>query len=137
MYPVISEMLTPEMQKPDNKPQFRPMESKLGIEITLESAEGIILPKNSDTFKRDSVLKRAVRVGIFDDVKQQYVANIIQVPAEWTAGKDGNWRFNTKKDIGLNPVIFCESAFEVADPAQHSLVFEFVIYLQNGVGADM
>ena len=108
MYPVISEMLTPEMQKPDNKPQFRPMETKLGIEITLESAEGIILPKNSDTFKRADVLKRAVRVGIFDDVKQEYVANIIQVPAEWTGsdGKEGNWRFNLKKDIGLNPVLF-------------------------------
>ena len=82
MYPVISEMLTPEMQKPDNKPQFRPMESKHGIEITLESAEGIILPKNSDTFKRDSVLKRAVRVGIFDEINQQFVASIIQEPSE-------------------------------------------------------
>ena len=77
MYPVISEQLTPEMQKPDYRPQFRPIESKLGIEITLDSAEGIMLPKDDNTFKRNNVLKRAVRVGIFDEVKRDYVANII------------------------------------------------------------
>ena len=79
--------------KPENRPKFRPLETQTGIEIMLDSSEGIPLPENSKTFDRGDVLKRVVRVGIFGKVKRDYVGNVCQIPAEWQQGAPGKWTF--------------------------------------------
>ena len=42
----------------------------------LEESNGIPLPKNSKNFDRNDVLKRVVRIGIFDKVKEDYIGNV-------------------------------------------------------------
>ena len=66
MYPAHVDQLPKEQQKPDFRPEFRPIESLHGVEIVLEGTAGIILPDNSPSFNRNDVVKRAIRVGVFD-----------------------------------------------------------------------
>jgi len=60
--------LAPE-QKGDSRPFTKPLKTKLGARITIESAEGIPIPSESDTFKRTNIKKRAIRFALFDKAK--------------------------------------------------------------------
>lgn len=91
MLPVINETLPREMQAPTTRPKIRPIPTLVGCEITLDSAQGILLPVDSGDFKRVNITKRAIRIGIFDTVKKEYIANAIQVEANWQASAGDKW----------------------------------------------
>lgn len=67
MLPLINEQMTREMQQKGCKPHIRPIPNEHGCEITIESAQGIPLPEDDKNFSRDMIVKRAVRIGIFDE----------------------------------------------------------------------
>ena len=77
LHPLPSGELTPEQKKPGFKPEIRPVEPLVGIEITLGLAGGIPLPPSDVSFKRENVVKRAVRVGLFDEEKKEFVFNAL------------------------------------------------------------
>jgi hypothetical protein len=49
--------------------------TKLACEISFSGAAGIPLPVQNNIFDRKDVVKRAVRVGLFDSVKKEYIYN--------------------------------------------------------------
>jgi len=51
------------------------------------------------------IVKRAVRIGIFNAAKKDYLANAVQVEARWEASAEDKWLFN-KTNVSLNPVLF-------------------------------
>ena len=83
MMPVLTEELPPAMMKPETRPKLRPVPSSLGSTITIEGAEGVPLPVQSAEFDRNNIVKRVIRIGLFDKVKRELVHNSAQVVAEW------------------------------------------------------
>ena len=84
MLPVTNDHLTQEMtSNRDMRPLIRPIDSQYGCEITLDSAQGIPLPNNGKDFDRNNIVKRAVRIGVFNSTKKEYFANAVQVEASW------------------------------------------------------
>lgn len=80
MKPVITERLTPEqMSRLEYKPRLQPLESLFGSQITIEEAEGV--PLHSSIEEREKILKRVVRVGLFDTVKKDLIYNSTHVVA--------------------------------------------------------
>ena len=78
MLPVTQDHLTQEMTtNRQMRPMIRPVENQYGCEITLESAQGIPLPPTTKDFDRTMVVKRAVRIGIFNANKKDYFANAV------------------------------------------------------------
>ena len=78
MLPVNPDSLTPELQSVANRPKIRPIQTTIGCEIQLESAEGIPLPEHTEgLFDRNMIVKRAVRIGVFDLAKREYLANAV------------------------------------------------------------
>ena len=58
------------------RPLIRPVENQYGCEITIESAQGIPLPPTTKDFDRDMVVKRAVRIGIFNASKKDFAERV-------------------------------------------------------------
>ena len=118
------------------KPAYRPLETTLGFEITLEGAAGIICPGREHHFDRNSIVKRVVRIGVFDTKNKEYIGNMAQIPIlegnkGWIEKEADRWNFNKKGDVGLNPVLFRHT--EEWNPVEEdlSLIFEFVVYLKK------
>lgn len=131
MLPVTNDHLTQEMtQNRDMRPMIRPIETQHGCEITLEGAQGIPLPNNGKDFDRANIVKRAVRVGIFDSQKKEYFANAVQVEAGWQANTEDKWIFS-KNNVSLNPVLFRSTRKDNLDLDHSQFVFEFVIYYRS------
>lgn len=97
-------------------------------------AEGIPLPptntSNHKQFDRKMIMKRAVRIGIFNSETKDYIANAVQVEANWAASAEDKWTFSKEK-FALNPVLFRTSRKDNLDVQTNSFIFEFVIYLKN------
>jgi len=51
----------------ENKPRLRPVPSLFGSQITIEGAEGVPLPENEKD--RENIVKRVIRVGLYDTNK--------------------------------------------------------------------
>lgn len=75
MYPLLTEELTKDYMNPHNRPRIRPNPTTLGSIITLDEAEGVPLPPDGPDFDRKSVVKRAVRIGLYDTVKKDFIHN--------------------------------------------------------------
>lgn len=133
MMPVLTENLTPEQLKPENRPRLRPIPTTLGSQITIELAEGVPLPANSSTFDRQNIVKRVVRVGLFDNVKQDLIFNSAQIVASWNQGSEDIWEFNNGPSASnLNPIIFRTTQIDDLNKQDVFLVFELVVYVKNG-----
>ena len=128
MLPVLTENLTPEMQSQQNRPRIRPIENQYGCEITLEGAQGVPLPGDGKNFNRSMIVKRAVRIGIFDVKKKEFFANAVQVEATWQENAEDKWIFPKL----LNPVLFRSTQKDNLDLENTCFVFEFVIYYKKG-----
>lgn len=48
---------------------MRPIPTSLGCQIIIDSAEGVPLPSEGKDFDRNNIVKRVIRVGLFDTVK--------------------------------------------------------------------
>jgi len=53
--------------------------TELGGQILLAKAQGVPLPEENDKFNRKQIVKRAVRVGLYDSDLNQFIANTAQV----------------------------------------------------------
>lgn len=76
------------------------------------------------------VVKRALRIGIFNATKKEYIANAVQVEARWESSAEDKWLFN-KSNISLNPLLFRSTKKDDLDLANTQFVFEFVIYYKK------
>jgi hypothetical protein len=105
MHPVAVNTLPADMRTPDTMPKIRPIElGLLACEISFSAASGIPLPRQDPaTFDRKDVVRRAVRVGLFDSVARTYIHNTAQVFAGWDQGKEDVWSFPSG---GIGPIMF-------------------------------
>jgi hypothetical protein len=85
------------------RPRLRPVPTTLGSQITIESAEGVPLPELEAD--RNNILKRVVRVGLYDTVKEDLIYNSTYVLATWTPKQSDVWSFS-KDAASLNPLLF-------------------------------
>lgn len=65
---------------------LNPVESAIGCEISLDTAEGVSLPKE---FKPEMVVRRVVRVGLYDKKSQRLTFNTATIQAGWTTNEKG------------------------------------------------
>lgn len=78
-------------------------------------------------------MKRAVRVGLYDTVKKEYLANAVQVNALYSGSEaEDIWQFPNPRDFGLNPLLFRSSNKDDILKPHIFLVFELVIYVRFG-----
>jgi hypothetical protein len=61
--------------KKEMHPKFRPIENDIGIEISIDVADGVPLPPQSESFDRNFVVGRAVRVILLDSETNQFISN--------------------------------------------------------------
>lgn len=70
--PDPDELAKRNLQK-DAKPRTNPVKTSLGAEIRLDTAEGVPMPGESKS--QEEIVKRLVRLAIYDDVKKELIAN--------------------------------------------------------------
>ncbi len=76
LMPLVPESLPPALQaKKLSHPKLRPQPLELGCELTFEEATGVPLPQSNEKFDRSQIVKRAVRVALYDSLKKEYYAN--------------------------------------------------------------
>ena len=128
--PVQTEMLTSEQMKAENRPRLRPVQTQIGTQITVESATGVPLPKNTAEFNRDNVVKRVVRVGLFDVVKKELIHNSAYIVAEWKQTNEDIWSFQpSSKTDSLNPILFRSTQKDDLNRQDIQFIFELVVYV--------
>ncbi len=71
------------LSQKDFHPRVRPFATEIGCEFIFDEATGVPLPAGN-LFDRKNILKRAVRVGIYDTVKRDYLYNSVQCPADYS-----------------------------------------------------
>ena len=68
------------------------------------SADGLLAPEKPDELK--NIVKREVRVGLFDQVKKDLIFNCAHVVAHPSNKKETDWNFKTAAAADLNPLVF-------------------------------
>ena len=131
LLPMLTEMFTKEMERDrSQRPFIRPIKNQYGCEITVMEAEGIPLPPDGQGFLRSMIVKRAVRIGLFNHATKDYFANAVQVEASWAPNVEDKWTF--RRDAkSLNPVLFRSTESDNLSLENMHFVFEFVIYYKN------
>jgi hypothetical protein len=114
---------------PVNQPRLRPVATVLGAQITVESAEGVPIPASSSDFDRQNIVKRVVRIGLYDKANHDLIANSCQVLAEWTPANEDVWTFSSTAPGSLNPVLFRTTQKEDLNRQHVVLIFELVVYV--------
>jgi hypothetical protein len=80
---------------------LQPVDSAVACEISFDQADGVPIPAELLS-KPEMIVRRAVRVGMYDRVHHKLTLNAAQVAAEWNAAEPGQWTFKNT----LNPVVF-------------------------------
>jgi hypothetical protein len=70
--------------KKGTMPKIQPVNSILEGEIRIDGAEGVPLPAQGSDFDRNTICKRAIRVGLYDSKLKRFIHNTAQVVAEWS-----------------------------------------------------
>lgn len=113
----------------DTRPYLKSLPSSLGAQLHIDGAEGIPLPK--DAASRENIVKRCVRVGLFDKVKQDFIYNSSAVVATWSAKQEDIWTF---KDVNsLNPLLFRSTQEDDLNKEDIVFVFELVVFYKYGL----
>lgn len=99
--------------------------SELACEITLEPTVGVPIPPEEFTKKGETIIRRAVRIGLYDNDKKELVFNTAMVTAEWNTSEPGEWKFANAQ----NPVLFRSTS--ALTGSKLSFIFELVIYVRN------
>jgi hypothetical protein len=82
IHPVSEQELA--ARKPHEKSSIRPINSDMQCEISFNSAQGIPLPQTAaEIFDRNDIVKRAVRVGLYNSENKKLIYNTAQVNAAW------------------------------------------------------
>lgn len=79
-------------------------------------------------------MKRVIRVGLYDTMKQDLVYNSTFVVATWTPKQQDIWSFNNKATSSLNPLLFRTCQSDDLNRQQVQLIFELVVYMKTGKG---
>ena len=81
-----------------------PYESSLGSQIFLDKASGLLVPEKEADLK--NIVKREVRIGLYEKVKQELIFNCAHVVAH-ADKKPDSWNFKAASEsVNLNPVVF-------------------------------
>lgn len=93
------------------------------------------LPQTSEQFNRQQIVKRVVRVGLYDAAKKDFLSNAVHVNVLYEAGTaEDVWHFPSLKDHGLNPLIFRAADRDMVLKPSVFLIFELVIYVKFAQG---
>lgn len=106
---------------------MRPFTTEVGCEFVFDEATGVPLPAGAN-FDRSNIVKRSVRVGIYDAIKKDYCYNAVQCPALYSGEvAEDIWNFQAPRENGLNPILFrCANRDDIKKPNMF-LIFELVI----------
>ena len=69
--------------------------------------------------------------------KGEYIGNAVQVNASWKPDKEDVWKFNPRKENGLNPILLRISELAkgedglVLDCGKIDVIFEFVLFVRQ------
>lgn len=113
-------------KKVASDPTIKTTEPIIAAQITFEATKGVPYPEE-DKFEMTSILKRVVRVSIFDFDKSKFIGNSTYVVAKLNDKNKDQWKFNPIKQSGTNPILFRTDDITHKDRNIH-LIFEFVIY---------
>lgn len=136
----ILDQIDPKTQ--NSKPFIRPIDSSIAAEIRIIDAHGVPLPQNKNGgFQEDQIVKRVLNVAIqhtepslgdFKDSPQpKFIANSIQIPADWDPDDKDIWTFDVNK---MSQFLFRTTSQDRLDKGKTKLIFELVVYLLQGQG---
>ena len=117
-------------KKVTNEPTIKTTIPDIAAQITFDNAKGVPYPEESKVELSD-IIKRVVRVSVFDFDKNRFLANSTYVVAKYNDKYKDQWKFNRIKDTGTNPILFRTDELQLKDKNVH-IVFEFVIYCKQG-----
>lgn len=107
----------------------------LAFQLLIENATGVPYPKEDPKAEGSDmkIVKREVRVSMYDTKTGKYIANSAYVHAIYETKNLDKWKFNSWGSVGPNPLIFTSKDKEVVgDEADVHLIFEFVIVCKMG-----
>lgn len=108
------------------EPTIKTTETIIAAQITFDQAKGVPFPEE-DKISTDSILKRVVRVTLFDFDSNKFITGSSFVLAKWNSKTKDQWKFNKESETGTNPLIFRTDDFQCKERNIH-LIFEFVVY---------
>jgi hypothetical protein len=62
---------------PKTQPHIRAIQTQIGCVMEFMFAEGVSLPSEGSAFDRNQIVKRAIRVAVFDNVKEDFIGNSV------------------------------------------------------------
>ena len=83
-------------------------------------------------FDKNMIVKRMIRMGLFDTVKKDFIYNAVQVNALYNQVDEDIWKFNAWRDNGTNPILFKTSNKDEVIKANIFVVFELVVAVKQG-----
>lgn len=87
---------------------------------------------NKGGFDKNQIVKRMIRMGLYDTVKKDFIYNAVQVNALYNQVDEDVWKFNAWRDNGTNPVLFKTSNKDEVIKANIFAVFELVVAVKQG-----
>ena len=110
----------------DQIPPIRPIEPLISVQLLFTVATGIPIPE-TDSFDRNGISDRKIRVSLFDKRSESFFGNSVFVDCKWTESEPDKWRFGEFSESGLNPIIFRTHDPDLVEHDGIDIIFEFII----------
>ena len=108
--------------------KLRTIKVEIGGQMTIEKSEGIPLPKLQGLQK---IVKRAMRVALYDPKNKDFVHNSCQISAELELDTTDTWNFDK-----LNPIVFRTSKQDKEERPDTVVILELVYYVSQDANGD-
>ena len=86
------------------------------------------MPLHSSIEEREKIVKRVVRVGLFDTVKRDLIYNSAHVVALYNKKQEDIWNFQKTEPASLNPILFRTA--QDLNRTSILIIFELVVYMR-------
>ena len=97
--------------------------------MQIETADGVPAPKEIESKGKGTVIRRALRVGLFNETERKLTFNCATITADMKPDKQSLWNFTSAE----NPVLFRSTPADnlTANIKNYKFIFELVVFVKH------
>lgn len=109
--------------------RLRQIATQINTKISFEKATGVAIPDEKMLDRQRNIVGRILKIALYDDIKNCFFGNSIQIEAQWKKEYEDRWYFDEDRKSFNNNVLIRYN--EDNDKKKISVIFEFVILIKK------
>jgi len=115
--------------------RLRPIQTQINTKISLDKATGVSIPDEKMLDRQKNIVGRILKISFFDEIKNCFFGNSIQIEASWKKEYEDRWYFDEDRKSFNNNIIVRYN--DDQEKKKINVIFEFVIIMiKEGISTE-